>query len=90
MESHDHQYRGQTQGEEREYLIPKTIKLAVEDKQLIDAGEPLAAGSLDIKEILSIKGLRAAQEYWLMKFKKSMKARGFLSTTSILKLLPGR
>lgn len=49
--------------EEREYLIPKTIKLAVEDQQMIEAGTPLAAGSLDIREILTIKGLRAAQEY---------------------------
>ena len=49
--------------EEREYLIPRTLKLAVSDKQLIDAGTPLAAGSLNIKEILSIKGLRAAQRY---------------------------
>jgi DNA-directed RNA polymerase subunit beta' len=49
--------------EEREYLIPKTIKLAVEDKQLVEAGAVLASGALDIKEILSIRGLRAAQEY---------------------------
>jgi DNA-directed RNA polymerase subunit beta' len=62
--------------EEREYLIPKTIKLAVEDKQLIDAGEPLAAGSLDIKEILSIKGLRAAQEYLVNEIQKVYESQG--------------
>ncbi|MEJ2348057.1 MAG: hypothetical protein P8Y17_02550 [Patescibacteria group bacterium] len=49
--------------EEREYLIPKTNKLAVEDKQLVDSGTQLSSGALDIKEILSIRGLRAAQEY---------------------------
>jgi DNA-directed RNA polymerase subunit beta' len=49
--------------EEREYVIPKTIKLAVDDGQLVDAGTQLAAGALDIKEILSIRGLRASQEY---------------------------
>ncbi|MBI4157344.1 DNA-directed RNA polymerase subunit beta', partial [Candidatus Woesebacteria bacterium] len=49
--------------EERSYLIPKTIKLAVNDGQLIEAGTQLALGSLDIKEILSIKGLRPSQEY---------------------------
>ena len=49
--------------EERDYIIPKTIELAVEDGQLIDAGTPLAKGSLDLEEILTIKGLRAAQEY---------------------------
>ena len=49
--------------EEREYIIPKTLKLVVSDKDVIEAGAALAAGSLDIKEILSIRGLRSAQEY---------------------------
>jgi len=62
--------------EEREYLIPKTIKLAVEDKQLIDAGDQLAAGSLDIKEILSIKGLRTAQEYLVNEIQKVYESQG--------------
>ena len=49
--------------EEREYIIPKTIELAVQDGQLIGAGTPLAKGSLDLDDVLTIKGLRAAQEY---------------------------
>ena len=49
--------------EEREYMIAKTVKLAVEDGQLIEAGAQLAGASLDIKEVLSIRGLSAAQEY---------------------------
>jgi DNA-directed RNA polymerase subunit beta' len=62
--------------EEREYLIPKTIKLAVEDKQLIDAGTQLAAGSLDIKEILAIKGLRESQEYLVNEIQKVYESQG--------------
>lgn len=62
--------------EEREYLIPKTIQLAIEDKQLIDAGTPLAAGSLDIREILSIRGLRAAQEYLVNEIQKVYESQG--------------
>ncbi|OGM73815.1 DNA-directed RNA polymerase subunit beta' [Candidatus Woesebacteria bacterium RIFCSPLOWO2_12_FULL_39_9] len=62
--------------EEREYIIPKTIQLAVEDKQLIDAGAPLATGSLDIREILSIKGLRAAQEYLVNEIQKVYESQG--------------
>jgi DNA-directed RNA polymerase subunit beta' len=62
--------------EERSYIIPKTIKLAVEDKQLIEAGAPLAQGSLDIKEILSIKGLRAAQEYLVAEIQKVYESQG--------------
>lgn len=62
--------------EEREYIIPKTIKLAIKDKQLIDAGAPLATGSLDIKEILSIKGLRDAQEYLVNEIQKVYESQG--------------
>ncbi len=49
--------------EEREYLIPAVSKLKVADGQLVDAGIQLASGALDIKDILEIRGLHAAQEY---------------------------
>ena len=49
--------------EEREYVIPATATLLVEEGQLIDAGTVLAAGHIDIKEILRVQGLRAAQRY---------------------------
>lgn len=62
--------------EEREYIIPKTIKLAVEDKQIIEAGTPLAEGSLDIREILSIKGLRVAQNYLVNEVQKVYESQG--------------
>ena len=62
--------------EERLYIIPKTIKLAVEDKKLIDAGTPLAKGYLDIKEILSIKGLQAAQEYLVTEIQLVYESQG--------------
>lgn len=62
--------------EEREYIIPKTIQLTFEDRQLIEAGAPLATGSLDIREILSIKGLRAAQEYLVNEIQKVYESQG--------------
>ncbi len=49
--------------EEREYLIPATIDLQVEEGELIGAGTPLASGHLDISEVLRVKGLREAQRY---------------------------
>ncbi|MAG59980.1 DNA-directed RNA polymerase subunit beta' [Candidatus Woesebacteria bacterium] len=49
--------------EEKEYLIPLTSQLQVEDGDLIESGKQLAAGFLDIKEVLSVRGVRAAQEY---------------------------
>jgi len=62
--------------EEREYLIPKTIKLAVSDGQLVDAGTQLASGALDIKEVLSIRGLRDAQEYLLNEIQAVYESQG--------------
>ena len=49
--------------EEREYFIPPLVKLTVENGQLVDAGTQLATGALDIREILAVRGLKAAQEY---------------------------
>jgi DNA-directed RNA polymerase subunit beta' len=51
--------------EEREYIIPLTNQLAVTDGDLVAAGTQIASGALDIKEVLAIRGLRAAQEYLL-------------------------
>ncbi|MBI3103347.1 DNA-directed RNA polymerase subunit beta' [Candidatus Daviesbacteria bacterium] len=49
--------------EEREYIIPVSAQLLVEEGQLIDAGTVLASGHIDVKEILRVQGLRAAQRY---------------------------
>lgn len=62
--------------DEREYIIPKTIKLTVTDKQVIEAGTPLAAGALDIKEILAIKGLREAQQYLVNEIQSVYESQG--------------
>ena len=37
--------------------------MTVEDGQLVAAGTPLSSGYLDVKEMLSISGLRMAQKY---------------------------
>ncbi len=62
--------------DEREYIIPKTLQLAVEDKQVIEAGTQLATGSLDIREVLAIKGLRAAQEYLVNEIQRVYESQG--------------
>jgi DNA-directed RNA polymerase subunit beta' len=62
--------------EERQYLIPKTLQLAVEDGQAVEAGTALASGSLDIREVLSIKGLRVAQEYLVNEMQKVYESQG--------------
>lgn len=62
--------------EEREYLIPAVSTLRVKDKQLIEAGSQLASGALDIKEILEIRGLRAAQEYLIEEIQAVYESQG--------------
>ncbi len=62
--------------EERQYLIAKTNKLAIADGELIDAGTQLASGYLDVKEILQIKGLVAAQEYLVNELQAVYESQG--------------
>ena len=48
---------------EREYLVPATAELLVENNQIIIAGTQLSSGHLDVREILAIKGLKESQKY---------------------------
>ncbi len=48
---------------EREYAIPKNATLLVNDGDTIEAGTQIIGGHLDIREVLRIQGLRAAQRY---------------------------
>ncbi len=65
-----------TPKDEKEYIVPKTLELAIKDDSMVEAGEALAKGSLDIKDILSIKGLRAAQEYLVTEIQKVYESQG--------------
>ena len=62
--------------EEREYLVPAVSTLRVKDNQLIETGAQLASGALDIKEILEIRGLRAAQEYLVEEIQQVYESQG--------------
>ncbi|MBI2327531.1 DNA-directed RNA polymerase subunit beta' [Candidatus Curtissbacteria bacterium] len=48
---------------EREYFILPPSEFNITDGQLVAAGTALSSGYLDIKEILAISGMRAAQKY---------------------------
>ncbi|MCJ7829505.1 DNA-directed RNA polymerase subunit beta', partial [Patescibacteria group bacterium] len=62
--------------EEREYLIPAVNKLNVEDGQLIGAGTQISFGALDIKDVLQIRGLQAAQEYLIEELQAVYESQG--------------
>ncbi|OGG12471.1 DNA-directed RNA polymerase subunit beta' [Candidatus Gottesmanbacteria bacterium RIFCSPHIGHO2_01_FULL_46_14] len=62
--------------EEREYLIPLTSELRVKEDDLVGAGDQLASGALDIKEVLQIRGLRGAQKYLITEIQKVYESQG--------------
>lgn len=62
--------------EEREYTIPLTAELRVNDGDLVTTGTQLAGGSLDIKEVLEVRGLRGAQEYLIEEIQSVYESQG--------------
>ena len=62
--------------EEREYIVPKTNKLLVEDGQLVGVGTQLSSGFLDLKEVLTVLGLKSAQEYLVKELQAVYESQG--------------
>jgi DNA-directed RNA polymerase subunit beta' len=60
----------------QEFVIPMTQKLRVKDGELVAGGTPLSEGALDIDDILTIKGLRAAQLYLLDEIQRVYESQG--------------
>ncbi|KPJ70837.1 DNA-directed RNA polymerase subunit beta' [Microgenomates bacterium DG_75] len=62
--------------EEREYLVPAVSEVKVKEAELIDAGTQLATGALDVREVLEIRGLKAAQEYLIEEVQSVYESQG--------------
>ncbi len=62
--------------EEREYIIPLASELKVSEGDLVTTGTQLASGSLDIKEVLEVRGLRGAQEYLIDEIQAVYESQG--------------
>lgn len=67
-------------GEEKiqEVIISNTQRLKVKDGELVTAGMSLSEGYLRVQDILSIRGLRAAQQYLLDEVQKVYESQGIL------------
>ena len=61
---------------EQEFIIPLSQKLKVKDGELVTIGTPLSEGYLNVNDILTIKGLRAAQFYLLDEVQKVYESQG--------------
>jgi len=64
--------------EEREYLIPLLSELKVSDGDLVAAGNQLASGNLDLKEVLRIRGMRGAQKYLITEIQRVYESQGII------------
>ncbi len=64
--------------EEREYVIPLTSELKVKDGDLVAAGDQLAGGYLDLKEVLQVRGLRGAQKYLITEIQRVYESQGIM------------
>ncbi|HEX8923819.1 MAG TPA: DNA-directed RNA polymerase subunit beta' [Patescibacteria group bacterium] len=45
------------------YLLPSNVTLLVSDGDLVAQGTQLCSGSLDVREVMDVKGIEAAQKY---------------------------
>ncbi len=50
-------------GEEENYTLSSSIKLQVDDKQLVHTGQALTVGGINVQELLQLSGLLATQQY---------------------------
>ena len=62
--------------EEREYIIPLMSNLWVKDGDKIEAGMQIASGALDVRDVLEVKGLKAAQEYLIQEVQAVYESQG--------------
>jgi DNA-directed RNA polymerase subunit beta' len=52
-------------GSMKEWIVPNTYNLVVEHGDLINIGDPITEGSLDLQELYRLKGRQAVQKYIL-------------------------
>ncbi len=64
--------------EEREYFVPLTAVLLVENGQDLVAGQQLAQGYLDPKEVLKVSGLISSQRYIITEAQKVYESQGIV------------
>jgi len=62
--------------EEREYIIPLTSQLKVADGDLVSAGTQLSTGSLDLKDVLAVRGLSGAERYLIDELQAVYESQG--------------
>ena len=58
------------------YLLPSNVTLLITDGDLIAAGTQLCSGSLDVREVMEIKGIESAQRYLINSIQAVYESQG--------------
>ncbi|MGI5841035.1 MAG: DNA-directed RNA polymerase subunit beta' [Patescibacteria group bacterium] len=58
------------------YLLPQNVTLLVSDGDLVAQGTQLCSGSLDVREVMEVKGLEAAQKYLINSIQAVYESQG--------------
>ncbi len=58
------------------YLLPSNVNIMVSDGDLVAQGTQLSSGSLDVREIMDIKGIEAAQKYLIASIQSVYESQG--------------
>ncbi|NTU73066.1 hypothetical protein HGB07_02730 [Candidatus Roizmanbacteria bacterium] len=66
----------ESNAQEQEFIIPMSQKLKVKDGDLVASGTALSEGYLDVHDVLTIKGLKAAQLYLVDEIQKVYESQG--------------
>jgi DNA-directed RNA polymerase subunit beta' len=62
--------------EEIEYSISSNIEILVKEGDIVKKGDPLCAGSLDLKKLLKLLGMKVVQEYIIKEIQKVYVSQG--------------
>jgi len=62
--------------EKKSYPIPSHAQIIVHDGDLVEAGDPLTAGSINPHDILKIKGVKGVQDYLLKEVQAVYRQQG--------------
>jgi DNA-directed RNA polymerase subunit beta' len=76
--------------EEREYFVPLTSNILVEEGQQVVVGTQLCEGYLDPKDVLKVSGLLAAQEYLISEVQKVYESQGISIHYKHLEAIKGK
>ncbi len=62
--------------QERVYKIPSRMSMVVKDGQTVEAGDPLTIGHMDLKLLMSIRGIQSVQAYIINEVQRIYASQG--------------